>query len=130
MVKDRPNSASFGCGGSQGDFDLFYDEVSGKGYIVNTYYSHFCIEELDATFTAGTNKTTLQRRGPFVGNPLWRLLSGDMCDIEQCPDKKNFILKCRYHVKSKSFKRASCAGLSIDGHMQGPELVNAKILQS
>ena len=65
VVKDRENgSASFACGGSQGDFDVFLDEASGKAYIVNTYYTSMCIEELDSTFTGGTNKTASSR------NPL------------------------------------------------------------
>lgn len=56
VVKDRDNgSASFACGGSQGDFDLFLDDATGKGYIVNTYYSRMCIEELDSSFTGGTS---------------------------------------------------------------------------
>ena len=56
---DRPhNSARFACGTSQGDFDLFVDPAQPDvAYIVNTYYDHFCIEELDRTFTGGTGKT-------------------------------------------------------------------------
>lgn len=54
---DKPKSAEFNCSRSQGDFDLFADD-DGSGYIVNTYYSHFCIERLDPTFTSGTGETT------------------------------------------------------------------------
>ena len=58
VIKDRPaNSANFSCGGSQGDFDIFVDD-DGKAYIVNTFYSSFCIEQLSEDFTGGTGKTT------------------------------------------------------------------------
>jgi beta-xylosidase len=58
VIRDRPHhSANFSCGGSQGDFDIFLDD-DGLAYIVNTYYSSFCIELLSPDFTAGTGRTS------------------------------------------------------------------------
>ena len=57
LVRDRPhNSANFSCGGSQGDFDIFVDD-DDRAYIVNTYYSWFCIEELAPDYLGGTGRT-------------------------------------------------------------------------
>ena len=57
VVIDRPHSASFACGTSQGDFDLFIDpDIPSVAYVVNTYYDHFCIEELNSEFTGGTGR--------------------------------------------------------------------------
>lgn len=63
LVRDRQpspsaakHSANFTCGGSQGDFDVFVDD-DGRAYIVNTYYSWFCIEELTPDYLGGTGRT-------------------------------------------------------------------------
>lgn len=58
VIRDGPgNAAKFACSGTQGDFDLFTDR-DGTAYLIVTYYSHFCIEELNPSATGGTGKTT------------------------------------------------------------------------
>lgn len=66
VIRDGPShQVDFKCSGSQGDFDLLVDD-DGRAYLVNTFYSHFCLEELDANYTAGTGVTAVVESADFT----------------------------------------------------------------
>ena len=57
----------------------------------------------------------IKTKPAFVGHPLWRLAFGGYVGYRAMSQQKNLLLKdlllkCKYHFKSKSFKRGSCAG--------------------
>lgn len=81
VIRDGPShQVDFKCSGSQGDFDLLVDD-DGRAYLVNTFYSHFCLEELDANYTAGTGVTAVVESADFLAALYYLNGGGDLAGL-------------------------------------------------